>query len=96
MTAERRTTQAAHPWRATARTAFQALIALAASWAVIVQAAGIDGWPWVATTLAVAAGATRVMALPQVEELLSRFVPWLAADPASSAWHAGKLPDRQG
>ena len=97
MPAERRTTQAAHPWRATARTVFQALIALSASWAVIVEAAGIDGTlPWVAGSLAAAAGATRVMALPQVEELLARFVPWLAADPASSAWHAGKLPDRQG
>lgn len=31
--------------------------------------------------LAVAAGITRVMALPQVERFLARFVPWLAAEP---------------
>lgn len=79
-------TQVRRPWRATARTAFQALVALAVSAPLIYQAAtGQD--PGQATGaaaagLAVCAAVARVMALPAVEGFLRRFVPFLAAEPA--------------
>lgn len=74
-------TQIRRPWRSTTRTVFQAGIALAAMWGLIVQAAGLPDWAWVGTSLALAAGITRVMALPGVETFLRRFLPWLAAAP---------------
>jgi hypothetical protein len=74
-------TQTAYPWRATVRTAFAFLIGLAAAWALIIQALGLGpDIPWVATSLVVAAGITRVMALPAVDGLIRQFAPWLAPD----------------
>jgi hypothetical protein len=74
-------TQTAYPWRATVRTAFAFLIGLAAAWGLIIEAAGIDpGLEWASTSLAIAAGITRVMALPAVDDLIRRFAPWLAPD----------------
>lgn len=79
---ETRTTQEAHPWRATVRTVFAALVAFAALLPAIVGASGVDqAAPIVAAMLAVAAAVTRVMALPGVEDFLARFAPFLAADP---------------
>lgn len=75
-------TQTEHPWRATARTVFAALVGLAAAWALIIEAIGLDaGIPWVATSLAIAGAVTRVLALPAVTDWLERFVPWLAPAP---------------
>lgn len=75
------TTQELNPWKSTARTIFQALVAFAAMWGIIVEALGFDaGWQWVAISLAVTGGITRLMALPQVEGFLERFFPWLAAE----------------
>ena len=74
-------TQVRRPWRSTARTIFQATIALAAMWALIVQTLGLPDWAWVGTSVAVAGGITRLMALPQVEVFLRHFLPWLAAAP---------------
>lgn len=76
-------TQVRRPWRSTARTIFQASVALAAMWALVVQAAGLPDWAWVSTSVAVAGGITRVMALPSVEVFLRRFLPFLAAAPKS-------------
>ncbi len=78
-------TQVARPWRATVRTVVQALVALAVMAPVLVEATGLEpeSLPWLAGVLAVAAAVARVSALPQVEEFLRRFVPWLAADPNS-------------
>lgn len=78
-------TQVRSPWRATLRTAFQALIAIAVLLPIVADQLGLDegSAPWVATALAIAAGVTRVMALPQVEAFLKRFAPWLAAEPKS-------------
>lgn len=75
-------TQTRHPWRATVRTVFAALVALAAMASPIYSAA-TGGNPeaatgWAAAMLAIAAAVTRVMALPQVDAWLHRFVPWLA------------------
>jgi hypothetical protein len=74
-------TQVRSPWRATFRTAFQALVAFAVLMPLLVETAGVDPevYPWLVAPIAVAAGFARVMALPQVETFLQRFVPFLAA-----------------
>lgn len=82
-------TQVRRPWRAVVRTVFQALVALAAMAPVIYQAA-TNGDPARATGavgvgLVIAAGVTRVMALPGVESFLQRFAPFLAAQPKPPA-----------
>lgn len=79
-------TQVNYPWRAAARTAFQVLVALAAMLPLIYSAAS-GGSPeaatgWAALALAIAAGVTRVMALPTVNAFLGSWLPWLAARPA--------------
>lgn len=76
-------TQVRRPWRATLRTTFAALIALAALAPVLVEAAGLDpsSLPWLAGALAVAAAITRIMALPGVETFLRTYLPFLAAAP---------------
>ena len=75
-------TQVARPWRATVRTGLAVVVALAAMMPLLVDASGLDETAGpVAGVLAIAGAITRVMALPQVEAFLARFVPWLAADP---------------
>jgi len=77
-------TQVARPWRATVRTAFAVIVALAAMLPLLIDAAGVDETlPPVAGALAIAGAVTRVLALPAVEAFLGRFVPWLAADPGT-------------
>lgn len=78
-------TQVKHPWRATARTVFQTVVALAAALPFLVKQAGldVDAWPWLATALLVAGVITRLMANPRVELLLQRFAPWLSARPGT-------------
>lgn len=79
-------TQAAHPWRATLRTIFAAVVGLASMWALIVDTLGLDpGIPWVAASIAVTGAVTRVLALPGVIAWLERFVPWLAPGEAPPA-----------
>lgn len=75
-------TQVKRPWRATARTTFQALLGLCALLPVVVSTLGWDDAPWLAVPLAVAAAACRIMALPAVEAWIMRYLPWLAAKPA--------------
>lgn len=79
-------TQVRRPWRATARTTFQALVAFAVLFPILVETAGLDpeAFPWLAIPLAVAAALARVMALPQVETFLRRFLPFLAAAPSDA------------
>lgn len=73
-------TQIRQPWRATLRTAVQALVGLAFLWGGIVETLGLDpNAGWVALSLAVSTGVTRVMALPGVEEWLQTYMPFLAA-----------------
>jgi hypothetical protein len=75
-------TQVRRPWRSTARTIFQAAIALATRVPLISAEvyADADAAPAaVAQVLVVAGVVTRVMALPGVETFLRRFVPFLAA-----------------
>ena len=76
------TTQEQYPWRTVVRTIFQAVVGFASMWALIVGALGLDETlPWVAASLAVTGGITRVMAIPEVNAWLARWVPWLAAEP---------------
>lgn len=75
-------TQERYPWRAVVRTVFEATVSFAAMWGLIVEALGLDEtWAWVAASLAVTAAVTRVMAVPEVNSWLERYVPWLAAAP---------------
>lgn len=79
------TTQQEHPWRATLRTVFAVVVSLAAAWGVVVAAAGVDPEaPFIATSLAVAAAVTRILALPDVDTFLGRFLPWLASAPTEA------------
>ncbi|MET9923339.1 MULTISPECIES: hypothetical protein [unclassified Streptomyces] len=67
--------------RRTIRTALQAAVGVAVALPAIVAASGIpESLPWVAGALAVAAGLARVMALPQVEQLLDRVGLGLSED----------------
>lgn len=79
-------TQVRRPWRSTIRTAFQALVAFCVLFPLLVQEAHLDpeNFPWVAVPLAVAAAVARIMALPQVEAFLDRFIPFLAAEKKES------------
>lgn len=87
-------TQVRRPWRSTARTIFQALVALATLLPFVlagVYSSAAD-YPAVVVQLLAAAGVvTRVMALPQVEQFLRTFLPFLAAapDPAKSTDERG-------
>lgn len=80
-------TQVRRPWRTTVRTLFQALIALAVLFPILVENTGLDPQdaPWLAVPLAVAAAIARIMALPQVNAFLARFIPFLAAAPTNTA-----------
>lgn len=80
-------TQVKRPWRATVRTAFAALVALA-SMAPLVYSAAYQNDPekatgWSTVALAIAAGVTRVLAVPAVETFLQAYLPFLAADSKS-------------
>lgn len=83
MAARHLTTRPAHPWKRTARTAVQTVVALAVAAPMIYQAA-TEQDPAAATGaagvgLAIAAGLARVMALAPVETILRRVAPWLSA-----------------
>lgn len=80
-------TQVKRPWRTTARSAFQAFVALCVLFPILVQTAGLDpeSFPWLAVPLAVTAAVTRIMAVPEVEVFLRRFLPFLAADKKAGA-----------
>lgn len=76
-------TQVRHPWRATLRTVFAAVVALLTLLPVIALTAHVEAVPVVAQVLAVLAGVTRVLALPGVDAWLRQYVPFLAASPTS-------------
>lgn len=76
-------TQVKHPWRASARTVVQGIVAFAALLPLILSASGVPVVGWVAAVVAVAGAITRVMALPQVEDFLERYLPFLAAKPSN-------------
>lgn len=73
----------AHPWKRTARTVFAVAVPLCliapAAYEAATQQDAAQATGLAATILAVAAAITRVLALPQVEAFLRRFLPWLSA-----------------
>lgn len=75
------TTQERHSFRAMLRTAFQMLVALAVLWPIITVTLDLPDWAWVGTATVVAAGITRLMAVPEVEQFLRKFLPFLSAAP---------------
>ncbi|BCJ61612.1 hypothetical protein [Micromonospora endophytica] len=76
------TTQTRHPWRATLRTIFAAVIGLLSLLPTIALAAGVDDVPLIAQALGVAAAVTRILAIPGVDAWLRQHLPWLASAPA--------------
>lgn len=78
-------TQSQHPWRATVRTVFAAVVGFCALAPMIVSALGLPQVPAVVLALAVTGGITRVLAIPQVNIYLQVFFPWLAASPLPPA-----------
>jgi hypothetical protein len=67
----------------TARTVLQTTLGIAVALPGIVDASGIPAaLPWVAGAIAVAAGFTRTMALPTVQQLLPS---WLRTDETAEA-----------
>ncbi|MEU0151511.1 hypothetical protein [Micromonospora fulviviridis] len=77
------TTQTRHPWRATARTIFAAVVALLSLLPTIAAVAGVDAVPLIAQALTVAAAVTRILAIPGVDDFLRRYLPFLASAPAA-------------
>lgn len=82
-------TQAAHPWRATVRTVFQAVVALAAAAPFLYQAFTMQDPAAAAggagTFLSTCVGITRVMNLPIVDAFIRAYLPWLAPDNGTAA-----------
>jgi hypothetical protein len=77
-------TQVRHPNRATFRTVFQGVVALAAILPLVLTTAGIPVVGWAAILVAVSGAITRVMAMPGVESFLEKYIPGLAAKPQVS------------
>lgn len=75
-------TQVKHPWRTTARSIFQAFVTLASvapaiySAAMSHDAAMATGWAGIG--LGIAGAVTRIMAMPQVDDFLAKYLPFLA------------------
>lgn len=74
-------TQVRHPWRATARTVFAGVIALASLLPTIALVAHVETVPLVAQTLTVLATVTRVLAIPGVDAWMRQYVSFLATSP---------------
>lgn len=81
--------------RRTIRTAFQALVALAAAAPVLVHEAGLDPhrWAWLGVVLAVALAITRLMASAVVDQFLAQFLPWLSTGQPDGRHELGAGPD---
>lgn len=96
MTNVKTTTQTQHPWRATVRTLFQLLPAVAVLVPAVLEAVSNgnpDALPaWSAVALSVSAAVTRVMANPAVEQFLETWLPFLAAEPRPLEWSGVEVP----
>lgn len=81
-------TQQSYPWRTVVRTGFQALVSGAAMVPLVYQQAThhdpAAATGFAAAALGIAAGLTRVMAVPAVDQFLTKYVPFLAATPKES------------
>lgn len=73
-------TQSKYPWRATLRTCVAFIVGLAASWGLVIGALDVDpGLEWVTVSIAIASGITRLMAVPFVNQWLTKL--GLGAEP---------------
>lgn len=85
--------QQRHPWRAVLRTVVEAVVPLIIIFPLIVPIVNEElgaylpeGWQAAAVAVAtfitaVMAAIARILAIPQVDEWLSRWLPWLASEP---------------
>lgn len=80
-------TQSKHPTRAVIRTVLAATVALLPILPTLVEKLGVGTVPWVAGILAVAGAITRILAMPDVENWLHEYVPWLSAQPQDRSGH---------
>ncbi|MHA7275377.1 hypothetical protein ACX80O_02420 [Arthrobacter sp. Hz1] len=93
-------TQQDHPWRATARTMFAAIVAGAVLGPPIFTAItmgnpeGATGYAAIA--LGICGAITRIMAIPGVNHFLERFLPFLAAAPKPDVVQGETIPDGDG
>lgn len=72
-------TQTRYPWRATTRTAFAVLVALATLIPLVVADAPMGA---LGGQLVVVAGViTRILAMPAVNDFITRYAGWLAPAP---------------
>jgi glucose dehydrogenase len=77
-------TQGQYPWRTVVRTAVQIVPGIALLVPVVVQTSGVEPTSAaVVGALAVSGAITRTMADPRVNEFLTRWAPWIAAEPRS-------------
>lgn len=80
-------TQSKHPTRAVIRTVVAATVALLPILPTLVEKLGIVTVPWVAGILVGTGAITRVLAMPQMEEWLHEYGPWLSAQPQDRSEH---------
>lgn len=89
------TTQQEHPWRATTRTLFAAIVAGALLgppiFTAVTQGNPEGATGYAAIALGICGAITRIMAIPGVNAFIERFAPWLAAAPTPT-----EIPDGDG
>lgn len=73
-------TQVRYPWRATARTVIAAAIALLPALPEIAETVGISTVPVVASILSITALVTRILAIPEVDMWMDKYMPHISAD----------------
>lgn len=74
-------TQVTNPRRAVIRTVVALIIASLPLLPVVVAHFGLASVPWIAGTVAVAGGITRLLAVPLVHDWVQDHMAWLAAEP---------------
>lgn len=83
--ATKTSTQQKYPWRTMVRGIVQFVVAISAAAPVIYLAitneSDATATGAAAVALGVFAAITRLMAVPAFDEILKRFVPWLASEP---------------
>lgn len=89
----------AHPWRRTVRTIIAGLPGAILVVPIIINTLDIDQdkypkmYAFAAGALALTAVLTRILAIPQVEAFLQKFMKWLAADDVATADTLVVVPD---
>lgn len=79
--AGRVSSQVSYPWRATLRTAAAATVAALPLVAVVLTDLHLHATVWGGWLIGATTGMTRVMAIPQVDGWIRRWVPWLSPQP---------------